>query len=200
MNRTRIAAAALAASLACSVAPKPYEKGSTIPMGEGSVTITRTEVLSDGPNNDVMVFFTWTGPVKDVYGWWPGLTMILQDRTGKKYEPVPVMFYSPLRPVPEDLYSANPASRTIRGYAKATKQRMDEMTGSRRDLEMAVESSRELERRLGQVKADLQQGRNPGRWVHKFRVPQSSQDFVLVVKNPDPREGQPRLAAVALGR
>jgi hypothetical protein len=33
-----------------------------------------------------------------------------------------------------------------------------------------------------------------------FAVPQKSQGFTLYLKNPWPKEGQPRLAAVDLGR
>ena len=37
-------------------------------------------------------------------------------------------------------------------------------------------------------------------WVVWFTVPRESHNFTLLIKNPDPQEGQPRLAAVLLGQ
>lgn len=36
-------------------------------------------------------------------------------------------------------------------------------------------------------------------WAAVFRIQQDSHNFTLLIENPDPREGQPRLAAVSLG-
>jgi hypothetical protein len=37
-------------------------------------------------------------------------------------------------------------------------------------------------------------------WVVTFTVPREAHSFTLLIENPDPREGQPHLASVALGR
>jgi hypothetical protein len=36
-------------------------------------------------------------------------------------------------------------------------------------------------------------------YVVVFQVPKESRGFTLLVENPEPQEGQPQLAAVALG-
>ena len=36
-------------------------------------------------------------------------------------------------------------------------------------------------------------------WVVAFTVPKRARNFTLLIENPDPREGQPRLARVSLG-
>ena len=36
-------------------------------------------------------------------------------------------------------------------------------------------------------------------WVVVFFVPDQSRDLTLLVENPEPREGQPRLNAISLG-
>jgi len=36
-------------------------------------------------------------------------------------------------------------------------------------------------------------------WVIVFHVPDESRDLTLMVENPEPGEGQPRLTAVPLG-
>ena len=52
----------------------------------------------------------------------------------------------------------------------------------------------------GRDLAQLQDLGQPRDWVVWFTVPRESQNFTLIIKNPDPQEGQPRLAAVLLGQ
>lgn len=40
----------------------------------------------------------------------------------------------------------------------------------------------------------------PNEWVAVAKVPIESQGFTLLIRNPRPRDGQPSLAAIALGR
>ena len=56
---------------------------------------------------------------------------------------------------------------------------------------------------FGAMQARLMSMQDPGPnwrdWVVIFHVPDASQELTLLVDNPEPREGQARLTAVALG-
>jgi hypothetical protein len=51
-----------------------------------------------------------------------------------------------------------------------------------------------------QERAGYREGGSPQEWVLMFRLPPTSRDLTLLIENPWPSEGQPRSAAVALGR
>ena len=202
MRNLALACACLMAG--CAGKPERFEVGSSISLGQGRLTVTRTEVHPDGKQHALMVFFTWTGPVKDLYGWFPSLVMTVTDAQGKSYGPVAPMFYSTLRPMPEDVFSLDPGASSLAEYKTSMKRRArnleDMMKGPVHDREVLMQSGAGVERRIGQAKADIEAGRNPERWVHKFSVPQQSRGFTLLVRNPSPRKGQPRLVTVVLER
>jgi hypothetical protein len=63
-------------------------------------------------------------------------------------------------------------------------------------------STEELFRWLAtlQEHAGYTQGESGQEWVLLFQLPRGGGNMTLLIKNPEPREGQPRLLAVALGR
>lgn len=168
---------------ACSDGPpEAFRLGSQIPMGAHTLTVSGTESNLDGHEQELVVFFQWNGPVQDLVAWFPRLKMTAVDEEGNKY--------TAKLAVPEEAYSLK----------RSLKWAMETAGSNPQPSASDMQNLTYLSERLVEIEKDLNAGRNPGRWVYSYDVPSNVRGLTLHVKNPDPRQGQARLAAIPLGR
>ena len=173
--------------MGCSATHSKFEMGQSIPFGEGEFSVSYVEARNMGEGNEIVVYFSWTGPAEDVL---PGLfgskmSMKLRDSAGKTYQPSRPS-WSHMEPAPEGLYNV---MRRLEEYRRSA--------GRDESFEKDAES---LASQLHQAETDLKAGRNPVKWVHTFKVESESQGFSLIAETPGRQPGQPDSIEVPLGR
>ena len=156
-------------------------------MGDGEITITRTEADMVGDRLRLAVFFRWTGPLDDLLSGFfgPKLKMTLTDGAGDTYKPIRLKS-SPIQPVPEETYGI---IRNFDAYY--------ESNGADKTFEADAVQNAE---RLKQLEAEIKAGRNPIAWVHVFQLPWGRSSLALIVENPHRRRGQAGTIEVPVGR